>query len=249
MYRRNTLQHALTLYDRMRKDDEDKVRPLNRPREWKAEERRTEKRKKRQNWSNKGGCIAPIMVPATPGSELAKMLRGIAEKEAAEGVKFQVVETGGLTIKSEVQRSNPTATAGCQELDCLPCRIEPGMGGNCRRSGVQYQLECRQCPEEEVCVYIGETSRNLYTRGKEHMDKYRSRKRKEDSFIEKHQIAKHGGGQADFTARVTGSFRDCLSRQVSEGVHIRRSGPDILNSKSEWHQPALWRVQSEVVRS
>jgi hypothetical protein len=27
-------------------------------------------------------------------------------------------------------------------------------------------------------------------------------------------------------------FNDCLSRQVSEGVHIRRGGPEILNSKS-----------------
>ena len=187
------------------------------------------------------------MIPATPGSELAKTLRAIAEREAAEGVKFKVIETGGLTIKSEVQRSNPTATAGCLDQDCLPCRIEPGMGGNCRRSGVQYQLRCRLCPEEDVC-YIGETSRNLYTRGKEHMEKYRSRQRRDDSFIQKHQIEKHGGVQADFAAKVTGSFRDCLSRQVSEGVHIRRSGPEVLNSKSEWHQPALWRIQSEVVR-
>ena len=233
----------------MRKEDDDDTKPLKRPRSWKVEERRTEKRKKRHNWSNKGGCIAPIMIPATPGSELAKRLREIAEQEAAEGVKFKVIETGGLTVKSEVQRSNPTATPGCQDHDCLPCRIEPGMGGNCRRSCVQYKLECRLCPEEEVCTYVGETSRNLYTRGKEHIEKYRSRQRRQDSFIEKHQNEKHGGAQADFTAKVTGSFQDCLSRQVSEGVHIRRGGQDILNSKSEWHQPALWRVQSELVRS
>ena len=81
------------------------------------------------------------------------------------------------------------------------------------------------------------------------MEKYRSRKGKEDSFIEKHQNEKHGGIPADFTAKVTASFQDCLSRQVSEGVHIRRSGPGVLNSKSEWHQPSLWRVQSEVVRN
>ena len=45
---------------------------------------------------------------------------------------------------------------------------------------------------------------------------------------------------------VIGTFKECLSRKVSEGVHIRRGGPGILNSKSEWHQPALWRVQSEL---
>ena len=58
-----------------------------------------------------------------------------------------------------------------------------------------------------------------------------------------------GDGQpADFDAKVTVTFRDCLSRQVSEGVHIRRCKTDTMNSKSEWHQPALWRVRSEIER-
>ena len=54
--------------------------------------------------------------------------------------------------------------------------------------------------------------------------------------------------EADFGAKVTGSFKDALSRQVSEGVYIRRGGNSILNNKSELHQPALWRVQSELMR-
>ena len=63
-----------------------------------------------------------------------------------------------------------------------------------------------------------------------------------------HQVDRHEGAEADFTAKVTQSFRDCLSRQVSEGVYIRRSDKEVLNSKSEWHQPALWRVQNELVK-
>ena len=58
----------------------------------------------------------------------------------------------------------------------------------------------------------------------------------------------HGGAQAQFTAKVTNSFRDCLTRQVSEAVTIRRSEKDVLNGKSEWHQPALFTVRSEIVR-
>ena len=61
-------------------------------------------------------------------------------------------------------------------------------------------------------------------------------------FIKQHQDEHHYGMEADFGAKVTGSFRDALSRQVSEGVFIRRGGKSILNNKSEWHQPALWRV-------
>ena len=118
----------------------------------------------------------------------------------------------------------------------------------CLQSNVQYQLECTMCTDEDKGVYIGESSRNLYTRSKEHMNKYSSRKRREDSFIQQHQVEHHGGSEAEFKAKVTGTFRDPLSRQVSEGVHIRRGGRSILNSKSEWHQPALWRVQSELMR-
>ena len=88
----------------------------------------------------------------------------------------------------------------------------------------------------------------MYIRAKEHIGKYNSRKRCHDSFIKKHQDEKHEGRQAQFKAKTTGVFRDCLSRQVSEGVYIRRSDKTVLNSKSEWHQPPLWRVQNEIIR-
>jgi hypothetical protein len=66
--------------------------------------------------------------------------------------------------------------------------------------------------------------------------------------MKKHQAEKHAGVEPNFEARVTNVFRDCLTRQVSEGVSLRRSNVEVLNSKSEWHQPALWRVQNEIVR-
>ena len=108
-------------------------------------------------------------------------------------------------------------------------------------------MECKLCPESDPTTYIGETSRNLYTRAKEHVDKCEGRN-KEDSFMWTHQEEKHNGAEPDFKASVTHSFRDCLSRQVSEAVYIRRSEKTVLNSKSEWHQPALFRVQSEILR-
>jgi hypothetical protein len=63
-------------------------------------------------------------------------------------------------------------------------------------------------------VYIGESSRNLYTRSKEHLPRYRSGKL--TSFIVKHQSTAHQGEEANFKAKVTGSTRDCLTRQVTE---------------------------------
>ena len=245
-YRRRTLQHAFRIYDRMRKEEEDGTRPLNRPASWNVEERRQKKKKKKQRWSTQGGHIAPIFVPPTPNGELAAKLREIADRESEAGVRFNVIETGGLTIKSQVQLSNPTATAGCDAADCIACSDGRGQGGNCRKSNINYEVECQLCPDGAKSVYIGESSRNLYARGKEHEDSYRSNKPK--SFMRRHQQRKHNGLPGRYKARLTGSFMDCLSRQVSEGVEIRRSSVEVLNSKTEWHQPPLWRIQNELYR-
>ena len=247
-FRKHSLHSALRIHDRMVQQHEEGIRPINRPRDWKEEERRKDKAKKKKNWSTRGGYIAPIFVPATPGGELAKELKIIAEREAIGGIKFKIVETGGQSIKQEVQKSNPTRTPGCHFNDCLACKNGRGEGGMCLRSNVQYELGCQLCDEEDRAIYIGETSQNLYTRSREHLQKYRSKKGGQDSFIKKHQDEKHNGREAEFNARVTGIFADSLSRQVSEGVNIRRGGQSVLNSKSEWHQPALWRVQSELMR-
>ena len=101
------------------------------------------------------------------------------------------------------------------------------------------------CPEGDQHVYIGETARNLYSRGKEHMANAQSRNR--EAFMKKHNLEKHHGADEDFCAKVTGSFKDCLTRQVSEGVYLRKSPHSVLNSKAEWHQPALWRVRNEII--
>ena len=68
-------------------------------------------------------------------------------------------------------------------------------------------------------VYVGETARNLFTMGVEHMKKYEGGK--EDSFMMKHQIQNHNSSAAVLTVKVTSKFKDCLSRQVAEGVQMR----------------------------
>ena len=43
------------------------MRPLFRPKDWKKEERAKLKRENKHEWATKGGCLAPIFVPSTPG--------------------------------------------------------------------------------------------------------------------------------------------------------------------------------------
>ena len=131
-----------------------------------------EEKRKRLNWSTRGGEVAPIFVPPTPNSELALELKRIAENEAECGVKFKIIETGERTVKSLLQKSNPTASPGCTDARCLACLPGSGEGGNCRASGTNYEMECQLCPEGWRSKYIGESSRNLDTRVLEPMRRY-----------------------------------------------------------------------------
>ena len=151
--------------------------------------------------------------------------------------------------KSELQRSNPTATPGCGKEDCIGCNIERGKGGRCHRNNVNYEIECQLCPEDNIPVYIGETSRNLYTRGREHVGSGNSEKSDNEScFVRNHMNEHHRGMSSKLFAKVTHGNKDTFSRQVREGVLIRRSSRNLMNTKSEWFQPPVFRVMNEVVR-
>ena len=107
-------------------------------------------------------------------------------------------------------------------------------------------MECQLCPADARSLCLGESSRNLYTRCIEHEDSYRLRGEK--SFMLKHQRRDHQGTAGQYTAKVTASTRDYLTRQVREAVEIRRCEVKVLNSKTERHQPALWQIQNEIYR-
>ena len=67
--------------------------------------------------------------------------------------------------------------------------------------------------------------------------------------MKKHMDERHVGEEKDFAAKVTHINKDCLTRQVREGVLIRRSMKEIMNSKTEWFQPPLYRIRNEIVNS
>ena len=174
---------------------------------------------------------------------MAKAMKKIADKEASEGIHFNIIEKSGKRMKAQLQKSNPTATPGCKKDECMGCREKEGGGGNCHKSNINYEIECQLCPKERRSVYIGETARNLFTRAQEHENS-----KDEDGFMNRHMRKCHEGEERKFSARVTHTNKDCLTRQVREGVLIRRSKKTLLNTKAEWFQPPLFRVQNEVIR-
>ena len=152
-------------------------------------------------------------------------------------------------------KSNPTASGNCGRtdkhgnMDCVPCNQDGGGqdgGVECGRSNITYRWDCQY----ENCnyVYLGETAANLYTRSKEHMDDYK--KGRDKSVMLRHQVDVHDGQEARMKVSMINSFKDSLSRQISESVYIFRTEQKgekkLINGKSEWHQPSLYTVRKEI---
>ena len=55
----------------------------------------------------------------------------------------------------------------------------------------------------------------------------------------------HGGMEPDFNVKVLKSFKDPMSRQIYEGVKIRRSN-STLNSKLEYYQQSTYNIRREI---
>ena len=97
-------------------------------------------------------------------------------------------------------------------------------------------------PPKQPSIYVGETSRCLYERGKEHWRGFENKS--EDSHIYKHHQIHHGGeGSPSFHLRAIGYMRTALSRQIAEAVRIQHWGEDIvLNSKTEFNRCRIGRL-------
>ena len=55
-------------------------------------------------------------------------------------------------------------------------------------------------------------------------------------------LVAHEGQRVEFSMKVVGNFHSCLVRQVNEGVRIKRSRAELMNSKAEFHQHPVVRV-------
>ena len=237
-YRKDILKNAISIFKIKLEKSKEGITPLNRPKDYRKAERRKEKIEKKKNWANKDGSLAPIIVPATPGGILARMLKNVVESESKSGVKFKIVERGGISIGKMIQKPNPTKSPGCQKKDCSMCLEKKSE--LCNKSNVVYSYTCKKCPE--INKYTGETSRNFYTRDLEHRDK-----KNKNSWMHSHQQEKHEGAEPDFEMKVERMYKDPLSRQASEAVFIRRTNGNVLNSKIEFNQPQLYNVRREIM--
>ena len=100
-------------------------------------------------------------------------------------------------------------------------------------------MECLEpeCP----FIYFGETNRNGYSRGSEHLKNSQSKTITgiEKSVISSHAFTHHDGKEIKVKMKMLNRYRaDPTGRQNAEAILIRNSAKDILmNSKSEHIQP------------
>jgi hypothetical protein len=165
------------------------------------------------------------------------------------GQGIKIMERGGRKGRQDI-KSDPLGTKICEKGDCKICRAEGSKGG-CRGQSQSYTQICQSCPHdtvEESSIYYGETGRSAYERGTEHTRDVR--KEDENSPLWKHCEIVHGGEHVDFVMSVTGNFIGAEERQINEGAHVTESRANrILNSKSEWNQPPIFRIVIETGNS
>ena len=114
------------------------------------------------------------------------------------------------------------------------------------KESVLYCIRCEECKKQERNVeYWGETRRDCFTRGGEHIKG--CREKGEENPMWKHIWESHQGEMGDeiFTMRMEGTFRKPLARQIREGVEIELSRGILMNSKSEWNNPKIPRIVIE----
>ena len=81
-------------------------------------------------------------------------------------IRFKIVEKSGVSLEQKLRKSNPWGGERCGRPNCFQCRTDEG--GDCWRESVTYSLVCEECGEE-ICKYFGESGRNGFTRGGEHL--------------------------------------------------------------------------------
>ena len=205
-----------------------------------------------------------LFVEQTPGGELAAKLRELFIRlEPTLGFYVKVVEKTGRSLMSQFPLTNLWGGIPCgREEDCITCYQGAEVVPNCTKQSVVYENVCASCipgaggkdpikgedlDPGKPALYVGETSRSIMERAREHHVAWKGRKG--DSHMWKHVELEHKGEEANFIMRVVGSHKTALGRQVSEAVRIRRRGGEgnILNSKAEYtrcHIPRL-RVEEE----
>ena len=151
-------------FDDMMKRNNDGTQPLYRSKNWHAKERRELNKAKKKEWYTRDGSEAVFFVEATPDGILADACKKSFKKA---GLNVKVDERSGRS------KSNPFRRNGCSDPTCEVCSLVTSV--HCKTREVLYKISCADVNEnQQPCSnvsYIGETSRSIRERFREHHKK------------------------------------------------------------------------------
>jgi hypothetical protein len=194
-----------------------------------------------------------MFIPSNKGGLLKSKLRE-KEDEMVRITRFRVKfqEAGGVKLARMFSTELATGTH-CGRLECQPCADKPEGRLTCKKQSILYESACKLCNQEDPTIrkkdqrpregiYVGETSRSLYERTKEHFGDKEAFK--PGSHMVKHWMTSHAEDPEcpAFRFFILGTFSDCLSRQVAEALRIQNSKDSLLNSKNEYASNCLSRL-------
>ena len=209
---------------------------LGRPLYRSLEDRRMHPKPDKGSWFRSDGSTATFMVPSTPGSKLAKIIRHTLETtEGPRGTKTKVVEKPGCKLMTGLAMNNLFPRQSCQRPNC-PLDKDGKCLEKCMKEGINYTAKCTRCTEL-LHLYTGESSRTLYTRALQHYQDYSRAMRNKDqdhrnsqepssSWMMDHTDNVHPGtdmNKSDYEFSLITTYRDPLTRQIAEAIRINEA--------------------------
>ena len=160
------IQSVLTGYERQCDRADRGITPLHRPRDYNREERWKKKLLAKSTWYWPKDAVG--FFPGTPGGELDKSILEIVTEETERlGLTAKIVETGGMSLRNLLVRSDLTGCLIPSPL-CLYCESGAG-GGSHTRGGVVYMGQCLACRDNNIkATYHGQSGFSAAKRGEEH---------------------------------------------------------------------------------
>ena len=125
-FRYDVVKSALNAADTIDEKVKLGIRPRQRPKQWRQDEREQEKEEKKRKWFKSFGFETVLFVPATCESRLKRLYQ---KEIAGSGIRVKVVERPGLSLKRQLQRSNPFKDKKCMRDQCFVCSTDGN--GNC----------------------------------------------------------------------------------------------------------------------
>ena len=111
------------------------------------------------------------LAPNLSISETRRLEEAEAELGDATGYSVKIAESAGSPLGMLLPSTNPWGPPNCTRQECVPCGQGDESRLDCRKRNILYENRCELCngsKKDGKGIYVGETSRSLYERAKEH---------------------------------------------------------------------------------